>query len=142
MTVRQLSHEPMTASVFTVCLKTIANHILYRELMQNTTKDISFIFLFNKYSHMHASDMIMFPLYDDTGIFYLFGLPIYIYICFDEIDANKNCTPRNHPHVTMYTIDITSSFSSSSFTVCHHRWHAGLNIRLYAIIAGKHRPVV
>ena len=55
--------------------------------MQNTIKDISFIFLFNKYSHMHASDMIMFPLYDmnilsvwfplydDTGIFYLFGLP-------------------------------------------------------------------
>ena len=48
--------------------------------MQNTTKDIFFIFLFNKYSHMHASDMIMFPLYDDTGIFYLFGLPIYIYV--------------------------------------------------------------
>ena len=36
--------------------------------MQNTTKDISFvIFLFNKYSHMYASDMTMFPLYDDTG---------------------------------------------------------------------------
>ena len=89
MTVHQLSHEPMTASVFTVWLKTIANHILYRELMQNTTKDISFIFLFNKYSHMHASDMIMFPLYDDTGIFYLFGLPIYIYICFDK-NQKKN----------------------------------------------------
>ena len=62
--------------------------------MQNTTKDLSFvIFLFNKYSHMYASDMTMFPLYDDTGIFYLFGLPIYI--CFGEIDANKNCTIRN-----------------------------------------------
>ena len=49
--------------------------------MQNTTKDISVvIFLFNKYSHMYASDMTMFPLYDDTGIFYLFGLPIHIYI--------------------------------------------------------------
>ena len=49
--------------------------------MQNTTKDISFvIFLFNKYSHMYASDMTMFPLYDDTGILYLFGLPIHIYI--------------------------------------------------------------
>ena len=135
MTVHQLSHERMTASVFTVWLKTIANHIPYRELMQNTTKDISFIFLFNKYSHMHASDMIMFPLYDDTGIFYLFGLPIYI--CFDEIDANKNCTIRNHEHVNMYKIDITY-YSHIIFTVCQHCWHAGLNICLYASIAGKH----
>ena len=62
---------------------------------------------------------------------------VCLYICFDEIDANKNCTIRNHEHVNMYKIDITY-YSHIIFTVCQHCWHAGLNICLYASIAGKH----
>ena len=40
-------------------------------------------------------------------------------------------------HVNMYKIDITY-YSQIIFTVCQRCWHAGLNICLYASIAGKH----